>query len=131
MKWMGREAEASRLDTLPEARRIVRFPALRFLAALLFLLPGGLLLLVGLALIQPWLRRLSTASDRVPLGANERHERSQPYRPDEREPSAQAPDAQQILRAQVEERLSQLEMDPWDDPRGFDRTWTPGKWGES
>lgn len=118
---MGREAEVSRPDTLPEARRRIRFPALRFYAALLFLLPGGLLLYAGLAFLRPWLCRLSAASDRNPSGANERPERLQPDRPEEREPSVY----------EIEERIILLGFDAWDDPRGFDRSWTPGKWGES
>ena len=120
MKMVGREAGVSGTDTLPGANRI-RFPALRFWAALLFLLPGGLLLYVGLAFLRPWLRRLSAASDRNSPGANERLESSQPDRPEAREPSAH----------EIEERIAFLELDVWDDPRGFDRVWTPGKWGES
>ena len=117
MKMVGREAGVSGADTLPGANRI-RFPALRFWAALLFLLPGGLLLYVGLAFLRPWLRRLSADSDRNSSGANERLESSQPNRPGAREPS-------------VYERIARLGVDVWDDPRGFDRTWTAGKWGES
>ena len=115
---MGREAEVSRPDTLPEARRRIRFPALRFSLALLFVMLGAAVARVGLALLRPWLRRFSASQQPEEGCAKPAGE--------EREPSAH-----DTLRAQIEERIVLLQIDPWDDPRGFDRVWKPGKWGES
>ncbi len=81
-------------DDLPESRGLsVQPTALRVVAALAFLIPGGLLLLVGLALLLPWLRRHSAVlgSNAVaPIGAGRsRAESRQPYESEQGEPSEQ------------------------------------------
>jgi hypothetical protein len=89
---LGGEAVSptSKLPTSPGARR-VRLPALRLVAALTFLVPGGLLLLAGLACLLPWLRRLPAVLDRnsaAPGGVGRiRVTSRQPDRPDSCEPS--------------------------------------------
>lgn len=49
----------------PGADGLTRLPSLRLAVALVFLIPGGLLLLAGLALLRPWLRRLPAVLDRM------------------------------------------------------------------
>lgn len=43
-----------------------RLPAFRLVVALAFLVPGGLLVLAGLALLYPWLRRFTASPQPVP-----------------------------------------------------------------
>ena len=61
---MGGEAEHRRRQALSPGPA-VRLPALRVVCALAFLIPGGLLVLVGLVLLRPWLRRLPAVLDRM------------------------------------------------------------------
>ena len=86
----GGECGTGRLAS-PEAQR-PRLPATRIFAALVFLLPGGLLLLAGLALLTPWLRRLPAVLDRMAEAAEAATKSTsrQPDRMPQGEPSKQA-----------------------------------------
>ena len=71
-------------QTRPRARQH-HLPALRVVAALVFLVPGGLLVLAGLACLWPWLRRLPAVLDRIsvaPGGAVDHVTSRQPDRPE-------------------------------------------------
>ena len=87
----GGEAWHFRLPaSTPGARSLpVRLPSLRVVGALVFLIPGGVLLLAGLVLLWPWLRRLPAVLDRAADPLRSDPASRQPYGPQAHEPSAQ------------------------------------------
>jgi UPF0716 family protein affecting phage T7 exclusion len=75
---------------IPGAQAAGRLPALRVVGALVFLIPGGVLLLAGLVCLWPWLRRLPAVLDRAADPLRNGPASCQPHGPQAHEPSAQA-----------------------------------------
>lgn len=62
----GEAAPVATPPPIPGASAFAGLPALRLFAALLFLIPGGLLLLAGLVCLYPWLCRFAASPQSQP-----------------------------------------------------------------